>query len=166
MRIWIAERLGRSARTARLLTTTISLSLVLAVAGARGQTAAAPKTPPALGTLKSISGNQLVLTTDAGSEMKLQLPAEVKVLRVPPGSKDLKEATPLAITDLQPGDRILVRMKPADDGGSLVATTVIAMKKSDIVDKQAKEREEWQRHGIGGLVRTAAVLDEMGSRSV
>lgn len=154
MRIWIAERLGRSARTARLLTTTILLSLALAVAGAHGQTTAAPKTPPALGTLKSISGNQLVLTTDAGSEVKLQLPADVKVLRVPPGSKDLKEATPLAITDLQPGDRILVRMKAADDGSSLVATTVIAMKKSDIADKQAKEREEWQRHGIGGMVKT------------
>jgi hypothetical protein len=154
MGIWIGERLGRNARAARLLTTTILLLLALAVPGAHGQTTAAPKTPPALGTLKSISGNQLVLTTDAGSEVKVQLPADVKVLRVPPGSKDLQEATPLAITDLQPGDRILVRLKPADDGSSLVATTVIAMKKSDIADKQAREREEWQKHGIGGLVKT------------
>jgi hypothetical protein len=30
---------------------------------------------------------------------------------------------------------------------------MIAMKKSDIAEKQAHEREEWQRHGIGGLVK-------------
>jgi hypothetical protein len=78
----------------------------------------------------------------------------VKVLCVPPGSKDLKEATPLAITDLQPGDRILVRTKPSEEGNALVATSVIAMKKSDIAEKQAKEREEWQKHGIGGLVKS------------
>ena len=154
MRIWIAESLGRNARIAHLLTITILLSLALILAGAHGQTTAAPRTPPALGTLKSISGNQLVLTTDVGNEVKVQLSADVKVVRVPPGSKDLKEVTPLAITDLQPGDRILVRLKPADDGSSLVATTIIAMKKSDIADKQAKEREEWQKHGIGGLVKT------------
>jgi hypothetical protein len=107
-----------------------------------------------VGTIKSISGTTIVLTTDAGSELKISLPADVKYLRVPPGSKDLKEAVPIQLSDLQEGDRVLVRNKPSDDGASLVATTVIAMKKADISAKQTHEREDWQRRGIGGLVKS------------
>jgi hypothetical protein len=136
----------------RLLIAAACASLTVLAAQANAQTSTVPKTPPAVGTIKSISGNSLTLATDSGPELKVQLPAEVKVLRVPPGSKDLKEAVAIQLSDLQPGDRILVRGKPGDDASSFVATTVVAMKKADIAEKQAKEREEWQRHGIGGLV--------------
>jgi hypothetical protein len=114
----------------------------------------APKSPPALGTIKTISGNTLTLTTDAGAEIKVVVSADAKLLRVPPGSKDLKEAAPLQFADLQAGDRILVRGKPGDDPNSMVASSVVAMKKTEIAEKQSHEREEWQRHGIGGLVRS------------
>jgi len=134
--------------------------LLLALAGpvaraqAAAQDAAVPKAPPAVGTIKSISGSTLTLATDSGTEVKVQLPSDVKVLRVPPDSKDLRQATAIPLSDLQPGDRILVRGRPGEDAGSFVAGTVVAMKKADIADKQAKEREEWQRHGIGGLVKS------------
>jgi co-chaperonin GroES (HSP10) len=121
-------------------------------ARAQDQTAA-PKTPPVLGTIKTIDGMMLTITTDSGSEVKVNVPAEAKLLRVPPGSKDLKEAQPLSFADLQQGDRVLVRTK-AGDGGTTVAASVIAMKKADIAGKQSQEREEWQRHGIGGLVKS------------
>jgi len=124
------------------------------VRGGQGTpTAPAPKSPPALGTIKTISGNTLTLTTDAGTEIKVVVSPDAKLLRVPPGSKDLKEAAPLQFADLQAGDRILVRGKPGDDPNSMVASSVVAMKKTDIAEKQAHEREEWQRHGVGGLVR-------------
>jgi len=110
------------------------------------------RTPPALGTIKSISGDSLTLATDAGAEVKIQVPADVKVLQVPPGSKDLKEATTIQVRDLQPGDRVLVRPKQSGDASALVASTIIAMKKSDLAEKHQKEQQEWQRHGIGGLV--------------
>jgi hypothetical protein len=112
------------------------------------------KSPPAVGTIKSISGTTIILATDAGSELKISLPADVKYLRIPPGSKDLKEATPIQLSDLQEGDRVLVRSKPSDEGTSLVASTVIAMKKADISAKQMHEREDWLRRGIGGLVKS------------
>jgi hypothetical protein len=118
------------------------------------QTVTPAKSPPAVGTIKSISGTTIILATDAGSELKISLPADVKYLRVPPGSKDLKEAVPIQFSDLQEGDRVLVRSKPSDDGTSLVASTVIAMKKTDISAKQTHEREDWQRRGIGGLVKS------------
>jgi hypothetical protein len=132
----------------------LALTVPAAQAQAAAQNAAATKTPPSVGTIKSISGNSLTLATDSGTELKVQLPSDVKVLRVPPESKDLKQATAIQLSDLQPGDRILVRGKPGDDASSFVASTVVAMKKADIADKQAKEREEWQRHGIGGLVKS------------
>jgi hypothetical protein len=114
----------------------------------------APKSPPALGTIKVVSGSTLTLTTDAGAEIKVVIAADAKLIRVPPGSKDLKEAAPLQLADLQVGDRIMVRGKPGDEPNSLLASSVVAMKKTDIAEKQAHEREEWQRHGIGGLVRS------------
>ena len=94
------------------------------------------------------------------TETKVQISAEVKYLRVPPGSKDLKEATPIQLSDLQAGDRILVRGKPGEAPGTFVAATVISMKKADIDEKQTHEREEWQRHGIGGLVKSVDAATE------
>jgi hypothetical protein len=45
-----------------------------------------------------------------------------------------------------------VRGQLADDGKTVLATSVIAMKKADIAEKQARVREEWQRNGTAGLV--------------
>jgi hypothetical protein len=142
----------------RLFPAAIGLLVCLVVmtqvrAHANPQAAPAQKVPPAVGTIKAISGTSLILTTDAGTELKVQLPPEVRVLRVPPGSKDLKEATSMSLSGLQPGDRILVRGQPGGEAGTFVASTVVAMKKEDIAEKQAREREEWQKHGIGGLVK-------------
>jgi co-chaperonin GroES (HSP10) len=126
---------------------------LLASAQMGTQTAAVPKAPASVGTIETISGNTLAVTADGGAQTKVLVPPEAKLLRVPPGSKDLKEAVPIQLSDLQVGDRILVRGKPGADPTSYVATSVIAMKKGDIAEKQSHEREEWQRHGIGGLVR-------------
>ena len=106
----------------------------------------------ALGTVKSISGKNITLTPDAGNEISVTLQDGARLLRVEPGEKDLKNAVPFALQDLQPGDRVLVRGKMAEDGKSLLAASLIAMKKMDIAQKQSHEREEWQRHGVGGLV--------------
>jgi hypothetical protein len=105
-----------------------------------------------VGTIKSISGNTITLTTDAGSDVTVQVQDTTKLVRIVPGQKDLKDATPIQLADVQPGDRVLVRGKLADDGKSVLALSVIAMKKADIAEKQSREREEWQKHGFGGLV--------------
>lgn len=112
----------------------------------------------ALGTVKAISGKSLTLTADAGSEMNIMLQDGARLLRVEPGEKDLKNAVPLDLQDVQPGDRVLVRGKMAEDGKSLLAGSLIAMKKMDIAQKQSHEREEWQRHGVGGLVSAVDAL--------
>ena len=120
-----------------------------------GQTGqGAVKSPPALGTIKSISGNTLILTSDAGVEMTVDVRDSTKIVRIAPGQKDLKDAQPIALTDLQIGDRILVRGKAADDNKTFSASSIIAMKKADIAEKQSRERDEWQKSGVGGLVNS------------
>lgn len=104
-----------------------------------------------VGTIKSIQGNGIVLTTDAGV-VHVTVEEGARVVRVEPGQKDLKGATAMELKDLQAGDRILVRGQASADAKSFTAIGVIAMKHVDIEAKQQHDREEWQRHGIGGLV--------------
>jgi len=133
------------------------------------QAKAPAKTPPAVGAIKSINSTTIVIANDAGAETKVQINSDVKYLRVPPDSKDLKAATPIQLSDLQVGDRILVRGKPGDEPGSFIAAAVISMKKTDLDEKKAHDQEEWQRHGIGGLVKkvdTSAGIVTIGTISV
>jgi len=111
-----------------------------------------PATAHPVGAIKSISGNTITLTIDAGIDVTVQVQDATKFMRIAPGQKDLKDAAPILLTDLQMGDRILVRGKLADDGKTVLAASVIAIKKADIAEKQSHEREEWQKHGLGGLV--------------
>src|SRR5260370_32473604 len=89
--------------------------------------------------------------TDAGGDVTVQLQDATKLVRIAPGQKDLKDAASIQLADVQPGDRILVRGRLADDGKSGLATSVVAMTKNDIAEKQSRDREEWQRHGTGGV---------------
>lgn len=149
--------------------TALCLLTAWSVCGARAasaQTAAPAKAPSALGTVKAIQDKTLTLSTDAGAELHVTVAADTRLLRVPPGSKDLKEASPLAFGDIQVGDRVLVRYNCPTDPNACAAVSVIAMKKEDIAQKQAKEREEWQRHGIGGLVKSVDASDGLVKISV
>jgi hypothetical protein len=97
------------------------------------------------------------LTTDAGSDVTVLVQDATKLVRIAPGQKDLKDATPIQLQDVQPGDRILVRGNLAADGKSVLAASIIAMKKADLAEKQTRDREEWQKHGAGGLVSSVDV---------
>ena len=105
-----------------------------------------------VGTVKSVSGKTIALTPESGGETTVIVQDGARVVRVEPGSTDLNNAAPLDLEDLQPGDRILVRGSAGADGKSVLAVSVIAMKKADLAEKHARERAEWQRNGVGGLV--------------
>jgi len=106
----------------------------------------------AVGKVKAVAGNVITLTTDAGDELSIQLRDAARLLRAEPGQKDLKSATPAQLQDVQPGDRLLARGSFSNDGRSLVASTVLLMKATDVSAKQEHDREEWRLHGVGGLV--------------
>jgi hypothetical protein len=109
-------------------------------------------TSKAVGTVKSISGNSIVLAAEGGADTNVVVQDGARLLQIEPGETDLKKATPLQLSDLQNGDRILVRGNAGPDGKSILAVSVIAMKKADLAARHAHEQAEWQRNGIGGLV--------------
>lgn len=106
-----------------------------------------------LGTIQSISGRTITVLSDTGTSSNAGVEDGTKFLQIEPGKTDLKEATPISFAELQAGDRVLVRGSLAEDGKTIRAASVIAVKKSAIADKQAKERTEWQR-GVGGIVKS------------
>ena len=116
------------------------------------QTTAQSAGTKAVGTITSISGSTITLKPDTGSPVVFQVDESTRMARVAPGQTDLKGATVIHLSDLQVGDRILVRASPSADGKSLTAAAVIAMKHSDVEAKQEQDRQDWQKRGTGGLV--------------
>jgi hypothetical protein len=106
-----------------------------------------------VGTVQAISGKTLTVIPDSGASTSVSIEDATKLLQIEPGKTDLKEATLLQFSDLQTGDRVLVRGVLADDGKTIRAASLIAVKKAALAEKQAKERTEWQR-GVGGLVKS------------
>ncbi|MDT8069600.1 MAG: DUF5666 domain-containing protein [Terriglobia bacterium] len=105
----------------------------------------------AIGSIKSISGKTVTLKTDSGIEVKVLVQDSTKILRAVPGAS-LKDATPISIQDLRPGDRVLVH-GTAGENQAIAARLMVAMTRSDIVQKQQQELQQW-RNGVGGLVKT------------
>jgi hypothetical protein len=135
----------------RVFAALVCFCLVIGLASLQAQQPAAP-TAKAVGTVKAASGKNITLTAEGGGDINVVVQDGARLLRIEPGEKDLKNAAPLQLQDLQSGDRILVRGTSAPDGKSLLAASVIAMKKADLAEKHAHEHEEWQKHGLGGLV--------------
>lgn len=143
-----------------------------------GQTPTAQTDPSmqrAVGSIKAITDNGITLASDSGEEIKVTLPDSARILRVAPGEKDLKNATPVQKQDLQVGDRILVRGKAGADTHSISAAAVVVMKQADVAGKRQQEREDWQKRGLGGLVTavdaptgtiTISMMSFSGSKSV
>jgi Domain of unknown function (DUF5666) len=112
----------------------------------------------AVGTIKSIQADSITVAAESGGEGDIigKLMGSTKILRVPPGEKDLKNATALQPQDLQPGDRVLVRGQASTDGDGhtivITALSVIVMKQADVAARQQHDRDDWQKRGVGGLV--------------
>jgi hypothetical protein len=107
-----------------------------------------------LGTVKSISGNSITLATDAGAEVNVSIQPDAKLIRTAPGRKDLQGAAPVQLSEIQTGDRMLARGSMAPDGKTILASSVIVMKREDIAQKQEQEQEDWRTRGIAGVVKS------------
>jgi hypothetical protein len=106
----------------------------------------------AVGTIKTVQPGSITVAAESGGDVSATLAPTTRILRVPPGEKDLKNATALQASDLQPGDRVLVRGPLAADGHTIAALAVIVMKQSDVSAAHQRESEDWQKRGTGGLV--------------
>jgi transcription antitermination factor NusG len=146
--------------TTCLLTVLFTLTLAgpgyVCAQGKPASTSGDAQIAKAVGTIKSIQADSITVAAESAGEGEIsaRLTSSTKILRVPPGEKDLKNASALQSQDLQIGDRVLVRgqASTAGDKHSIVALSVIVMKQADVAAKQQRDREDWQKRGVGGLV--------------
>lgn len=122
------------------------LSMILS----QGGTAQMPRP---IGAVLAIDANagRISIKTDSGPEMAISFEEDTRYLQVSPDAKDLRNAVVIRLSNLAVGDRILA-MGHAGDGGAFVATTLLVMTRQDIAKKQAVERADWEKRGIGGVI--------------
>jgi hypothetical protein len=126
----------------------------LAAASFSAIRAQAPAASRFVGTVTAISADTLTVKTDAGEVHQVQVPAAAVVKRIEPGQKDLSTAVAMQFTDLAIGDRVLVRLNSDAPVGTTQASQIIAIKAADVALKQQKDRDDWQKRGVGGLVKS------------
>jgi hypothetical protein len=129
----------------------VSFSLgAIAKAQDAGQSTIARK----IGAVKTISGSTMTLTPDSGSEITVNVQPNARLLRLAPGDKDLKNATPLQLTDLQAGDTVRVRGYASADAKSIDALEVIVISRAVVQAVSYQVRQDWQKRGVGGIVES------------
>jgi len=150
-------------------------SASLAISAPTTSRAEAGQTTPAstarlLGTVTAVSGDTITLKSDAGVVATITVNDTTRLVRTAPGQKDLTGATAIHVQDLEIGDRVLVRATPGSAENTYTAQAVIAMKQGDIAQKQQQDREDWQKRGVGGIVKSVdaasgTVVVASGSRT-
>src|SRR5258708_27672849 len=139
------------------------LSSVIGVAGAnsspsfasatgQAQDAGQPAIARRIGAIKAISGSTITLAPESGPEVAVTVQPNARLLRIAPGEKDLKNATPIQSQELQVGDTIRVRGHASDDGKSIAALEIIVITRSTLEAVSEQVRQDWQKRGIAGPV--------------
>jgi hypothetical protein len=107
-----------------------------------------------VGAITAVDGKTITVKTDAGASVSLPVGDGAKISRTAPDAKTLAGATPIQLTDLAIGDRVLIAVHPGPDGSTPTATTIIAVKQADIAQKQHAQQSDWQHRGVGGVVKS------------
>jgi uncharacterized protein DUF5666 len=115
------------------------------------QTQQAAGTNRRIGAVKGINGEAITLTPDSGPDVTVTVQATTRIVRIAPGEKDLKNAAPIQLQDIQIGDRILVGGKGSDDNQSFMASSIVVMKRSDLEARHEQDLQDWQKRGVDGL---------------
>src|SRR5579859_7854794 len=110
----------------------LAVALVLCSVSLRAQDGAASAQPPAaaqkiLGSVVAIDNDIVTISSPTGAA-KVQVQDSTQIVRAEPGQKDLKQATPITLKDLQMGDRVLARVLSAAGSAPAVAASLIVMK--------------------------------------
>jgi len=130
-----------------------ALTLTLVSVAAFGQTPAPANN--VLGDVLTVdaASKQIYVKTDAGAVVIITVSDATRILKNSPGETKLDKATPMQLSDVAAGDRVLALGRPSADGKTLVGPRVVVVNtKADIAAKQEAERAEWRRRGIVGVV--------------
>jgi hypothetical protein len=105
-----------------------------------------------LGAIKAITGSSITLAPESGPQITADVQSNARILRLNPGDKDPKNATPITLQDLQVGDTVRVRGYASADGKSITTLEVIVITKAAVSAVGDQMRQDWQKRGIGGLI--------------
>ena len=136
-----------------------ALSLLASASVLTAQTTA-PTSDPAITSL-SVTGvvtalnpdtRQVIVRTTAGNDVTVTLSDRTTFMRIPPGEKTKDKFVPIAATDFGVGDSVFARGRMTEDRKSMPALEFYVMSKSDIAQKQERERDDWRKRGVAGTV--------------
>jgi hypothetical protein len=121
---------------------------------AQTQSGTNPTPDRVIGEVRAIdlANKKITIRADAGNPITVTLADSTTYLKVPVGEKSLERAQKITATDIQAGDRMFARGDVSQDQKSIAARQVVIMAKADIAQKQEREREEWTKRGISGVV--------------
>jgi hypothetical protein len=153
------------------------LASVVCLMGQRAasQNTSQPSVARVIGNIKAISGNTLTIAPNSGPEITATVQPNARILKLEPGEKDIKNATPIQLQDLQVGDTVRVRGFAAQDAKTIPALEVLVITHSAVAAVSEQIREDWQKRGLGGLVSavdpasgaiTISVLGSGGKKSI
>jgi hypothetical protein len=112
----------------------------------------APSVARVIGTIKAINGSTLTVAPGSGPEITAVVQPNARILKLEPGEKDVKNATPIQLTDLQVGDTVRVRGFAAQGATSIPALEVLVITRSAVAAVGEQIRQDWQKRGLGGVV--------------
>lgn len=131
-----------------LLAGALALSPLVA---ATAQTAAPSRV---VGSVTAINGSSVTVKSDKGAAVTFTVPSDARILETQPGAKTLAGATAIPLSGIAVGDRVLAALTPSANGSAATATTLIAMKRAAVAQRQEAEEADWQKRGVGGLVKS------------
>ena len=102
-------------------------------------------------TSTNVEQGKLTVETDQGEAVSVGIDSSTRCVRVPPGEKDLANAVPTAIADINLGDRVLARV-PASASSSLAASLVLVMPRAELEQKRQQEMADWKARGTVGKI--------------
>ena len=107
-----------------------------------------------LGSVSAINGDTLTVKNAQGQEQPVQVPSTAAIKRIEPGQTDLSKAVPLQFGELAVGDHVLISIDPNSAAGTAQALRVIAIKAADVSKAQQAQSSDWQKRGVGGLIKS------------
>lgn len=96
---------------------------------------------------------RVTIRTDGGKTVIVLTGEATTYRRVPPNERSLEKAVAISFSEISVGDRILVITSTPDDV-QVSARQLFVMNKAELAGEREREREEWRRRGVFGVVVT------------
>jgi hypothetical protein len=105
-----------------------------------------------VGTVQALKPEtaEILVKPDSGEAVAVKVMGASVAQRIAPGERDLKNAKPIAVTEVAAGDRVLVALEP----GTTELRRIVVMSATDIAARNEADRQDWLKRGVSGTVKS------------